>query len=88
MSAGRLTRFSIFDTWLCYKFKSLSLSSPSNSGICVNSLLSKFNLSGLAFLSDGFLYTTRTPGICGNSAKIILSSSSTLLTIPFLRRYL
>jgi len=50
--------------------------------------LSKFNLSGFAFLSDGFRYTTRTPGIYGSSANIILSSSSTLLTIPFLRRYL
>lgn len=60
---GNDTKFSILVIWLCYKFNSLSLSSPSSKGICDSSLLSKLSLSGLAFLSDGFLYTTSTPGI-------------------------
>lgn len=88
IKAGRLTRFSILETWLCCKFNKRSRSSPSRSGMCVRSRLSRLSRSGLAFLSDGFLYTTNTPGIQGNSANMILSSSSTLLTIPFLSKYL
>ena len=88
MSAGKLTKFSIFCTWLCCKFRSRRRSSPSSKGMCVRSRLSRFSRSGFAVLSEGFLYTTSTPGIYGNSAKIILSSSSTLRTIPFFSKYL
>ena len=88
MRFGRETRFSIFDILFSCKLRSLSFYSPSRSGKWSKSRLSRFKRSGFAYRSDGLRYTTNTPRICYNSAKIILSSSYTLFTIPCLRRYL
>ena len=85
---GRLTKFSICVISLCQKLRSRRRSSPSSSGRCFSSRLSRLSLSELMFLSEGLRYTTNTPGICGSSANIILSSSSTLRTIACYSRYL
>lgn len=69
----RWDRFCSLVMALCWRLRSLNLSSPSSIGHTVRCLLSKLSRSGLRALSSGARYTTGIPGELGDSANITLS---------------